>query len=73
MKLKLIVALSLLFTLFGCSKNDTETAADAEGQTTMSQLDGQVFYLERKMLPPGAVPRRICITILYVSNRDHSL
>ncbi len=67
MKLKLIVALSLLFTLFGCSKNDTETVADAEGQTTMSQLDGQVFYLERKMLPPGAV---LTVSLEDVSKMD---
>lgn len=67
MKPQLLFALSCLFILFGCSETDNDESAATSETITMSQLSGEVFYLQRKMLPPGSV---LTVSLEDVSKMD---
>jgi putative lipoprotein len=62
-KIWLLLAASWLFLLIGCS----EQTQDEEPAEIMQSLSGEVFYRERKLLPPGAELR---VTLEDVSKMD---
>ena len=72
MKTKFVLMICCILFLTGCPKdntNDIDESKTQENTTTqeISQLDGEVYYLQRKLLPPNSI---LHVTLEEVSKMD---
>jgi putative lipoprotein len=63
--LRVLVCAVIGLSLWGC--NESDSASPAEAEVKQMQLSGEVYYLEKKLLPPGA---ELQVTLEDVSKMD---